>query len=301
MDAKAASRAADPRGSAMDFARFGLQRRPFPSTPDSSLYYPATPHEQVLAPILRAIHADDGLALVIGEPGVGKTLLGQILLERLGDAASAFLPHSHYADRSALLQSLLYDLGLPYDDAGEQTLRLRLTDHALKTCASGKRLVVVIDEAHLLGVDLLEELRLLGNLEAGRKAFQVVCLAQHKILETLKDPRLTAWNQRVAARLFLPALTVEDAVDYLVHHLRICGGQPSRVIDDEALEAIARASHGIPRLLNQTATQAFTLAESAGLDHIDAECALEALGLLGLDVDESAAPIIDLPAQRRSA
>jgi MSHA biogenesis protein MshM len=288
----------------MDLERFGLKRRPFPATPDSSLYYPATPHEQILAPVLRAIKDDDGLALVIGEPGVGKTLLGQILLERLGDTAtSAFLPHSHYANRAALLQSILYDLGLPHDDAGEQTLRLRVTDHALKNCADGKRLVTIVDEAHLLAVEILEELRLLGNLEAGRKAFQVVCLAQNRILETLKDARLAAWNQRVAVRLFLPALVVEDAVDYLVHHVRLAGGQPHDLFDDEALEAIARACHGVPRLLNQAANQSLLLAETANLDRIDAEVALEALTQLGLEVDETpgVAPIIDLPAQRLSA
>lgn len=273
----------------MDLARFGLNRRPFPPTPDTTLYYPATPHEQALAPLLRAIDGDEGLALLIGEPGVGKSLLGQVLLERLGNnTVGAFLPHSHFANRAALLQTLLYDLGLPYDDASEQTLRLRLTEHALKTCAEGKRLVAVVDEAHLLSVELLEELRLLGNLEAGRKAFQVVCLAQQRILETLKDLKLAAWNQRVSVRVFLPALAVEDAVDYLVHHIRVAGGQPTKLFDDEALEAIARACHGVPRLLNQAANQAFTLAEAAGLGQIDTECALEATSLLGLEADEEA-------------
>jgi type II secretory pathway predicted ATPase ExeA len=216
---------------------------------------------------------------------------------------SAFLPHSHYANRSALLQSILYDVGLPYEDASEQTLRLRLTDHALKTCAEGKRLVAIVDEAHLLGAELLEELRLLGNLEAGRKAFQVICLAQQGILETLKTPRLASWNQRANARHFLPALALEDAVDYLVHHVRLAGGQANDLFEDEALEAIARASRGVPRLLNQAANQALAIAESAGLERIDAECALDALSHLGLEAEETAnvTPIIDLPAQRRSA
>ncbi len=288
----------------MDLERFGLKRRPFPPTPDSSLYYPATPHEQALAPLLRAIRDDDGLALLIGEPGVGKSLLGQVLLERLGDTViSAFLPHSHFANRAALLQTILYDLGLPYDDGSEQTLRLRLTEFALKACADSKRLVAVVDEAHLLNIEVLEELRLLGNLEAGRKAFQVVCLAQNPILETLKNPRLAAWNQRVAVRLFLPALVVEDAVDYLVHHVRLAGGQPNDLFDDDALESIARSCHGVPRLLNQAANQSLLLAESAGMERIDTECAHEALTLLGLEALETpdAETTLELPAQRRSA
>lgn len=287
----------------MDLARFGLNRRPFPPTPDTALYYPATPHEQVLVPILKAIDGDEGLSLLIGEPGVGKSLLGQVLLERLGEKVeSAFLPNGHFENRAALLQTLLYDLGLPYETASEQTLRLRVTEHALKTCAEGKRLVAVVDEAHLLSPELLEELRLLGNLEAGRKAFQVVCLAQSSIMETLKNPRLAAWNQRVAVRVFLPALTVEDAADYLIHHIRLAGGNPNAVFEDEALESIARACHGVPRILNQAANQSLQLAENAELHTVDAECALEALTLLGLEVEDEAettGPVLGL--QRRSA
>lgn len=290
----------------MDFTRFGLTCRPFPSTPDLGLYYPATPHEQAVGTLVRAINADEAPCVLLGEPGVGKSLVGQVVVERLGESAvCSFLPHAHFADRAALLQTLLYDLGLPHDEGSEQTLRLRLTDFALKTCAEGKRLVAIIDEAHLLSVEHLEELRLLGNLEAGRKAFQVVCLAQNRLLETLKDPRLAAWNQRVAVRIFLPALTFEDAVDYLAHHLRVAGGRPGTTMDDEAIESIARACHGVPRLLNQAANQAFLLAESAQLDAVDSECALEALSLLGLEVDagdsnESGHPILDL-RERRSA
>src|SRR5262245_12052723 len=201
----------------MYLERFGLARRPFPPMPDSSLYYPSTPHEESLATLLRALRDDEGLALLIGEPGTGKTIVGQVLVERLqGEAESAFLPQSRFSDRAALLQTILFDLGLPYD-GGEQVLRLRLIDHALKAAAAGKRLIVVADEAHHLTADLLEELRLLGNLEAGRKAFQVICLAQAGIVETLKSPLLSACSQRLTTRIFLPALTVEDAHAYLLH------------------------------------------------------------------------------------
>jgi general secretion pathway protein A len=288
----------------MDLARFGLKRRPFPPTPDAELYYPGTPHEQALASLFRAIDDDEGMAILIGEPGTGKTLVGHIFAERLGATAEcAFLPHGHYENTAALLQSLLYDLGLPHDAASEQSLRLRLTDHALKTCADGKRLVAIVDEAHLLSIEILEELRLLGNLEAGRKAFQVVCLAQPGIAETLKDAKMSALRQRVSTRVTLGSLPVEDAVDYLVHHVRVAGGQPSELFPDDALEIIARASHGVPRLLNQAAHRSLQVAESALVECADAECVLEALSFLGLDVGEIASedPILAVAPQRRSA
>jgi type II secretory pathway predicted ATPase ExeA len=288
-------------------ARFGLKRRPFPPTPDSSLYYPSTPHEQALAPLVRAIREDEGLALLVGEPGTGKTLLGQIFLERLGAGlVSAFLPHSQFSDRRGLLQTMLFDLGLPYEDASEQVLRLRLTELALKTAADAKRFVVVIDEAHHLTPEMLEELRLLGNLEAGRKAFQVLCLAQSPILQTLKQPALAAWNQRLAVRSILPALTPEEAHDYLQHHVRLAGGRADKIFDDESLDTLSRGSRGIPRLLNQAAHQALQLADAGELDHVDVECAAEALARLGIEDHEAASePILDLhavnPGLRRSA
>src|SRR5262245_8041102 len=95
--------------------RFQLKRRPFPATPDDSLYYPATCHEAVLQNLLEAINEDEGIMLVTGEPGVGKTLLAHCLISRLdGDTTTAFLTHSRLADAAALLQAILFDLQLPY-------------------------------------------------------------------------------------------------------------------------------------------------------------------------------------------
>jgi type II secretory pathway predicted ATPase ExeA len=275
----------------MVLERFGLARRPFPATPDSALYYPATPHEAALAPLVRALGEDEGLLLLTGEPGIGKTILGQVLLERLeGNPASVYLTNSHFADRASLLQAILFDIGLPYEEGSEQVLRLRLTDQLLKNCAAGTRNIVVIDEAHHLSTDLLEELRLLGNLEAGgAKAFQAVCLAQAHIVETLKKPSLAAWKQRMAVHVHLGALSVEEAIDYLLHHLRLAGGKPEKIIDESGLDVLARGAMGLPRLLNQAAAQALTLADTAEMEIVDAEAALEALAILGLQTEEIAA------------
>ena len=154
-----------------------VSRRPFPPTPDTGLYYPSTLHETALASLQRGIAEDEGLILLTGIPGTGKTLLGYALLERLNDqVASAFITNSHVPDRAGLLQAILYDLGLPFDGDKEQTLRLRLTEQLLKNCAASRRTILLIDEAHHLSADLLEELRLLANLEAGpAKRYRSFC------------------------------------------------------------------------------------------------------------------------------
>ena len=276
-------------------ARFGLKRRPFPPTPDTALYYPATVHETALAALQRGLAEEEGFVLLTGVPGSGKTLLGYILLDRLDPkAATAFLSNSHFADRSALLQAILYDLGLPHEAATEQLLRLRLTENLLKNCAEERRTLIVIDESQHLSADLLEELRLLANLEAsGSKAVQFVLFAQPNILQTLQEPALASLNQRIAVRPILGSLEVEEAYDYLLHHLRSAGGKPENIFDETALEVLARGAHGIPRCLNQAAHLALTFAYGAEMAKVDAEAALEALAQLGFAAEEGGEPAVE--------
>ncbi len=271
----------------MEENRFGLKRRAFPPLPDTALYYPATQHETALAQLQRGIAEDEGILLLTGGAGAGKTLLGYLLVERLDEeVTSAFLTNSHFADRAALLQAILYDLGLPIDGS-EQTLRLRLTEQLLKNCADKRRTVVVMDEAQHLNADLLEELRMLANLEAGTgKAVQFVLLAQASILVTMNHPALASLQQRVSIRPALGELGAEEAYDYLLHLLRLAGGKPEKIFDEAALEVIARGTQGIPRCLNQAAHQALVLAEGGELAKVDAEAALEALSVLGMIADE---------------
>jgi general secretion pathway protein A len=271
---------------------FGLRQRPFPATVDSDYYYPATSHELALARLQQAVRDDEGFAVLTGEPGTGKTILCHCLLDRLGETVtSALLTHSHFPDRASLLQALLYDLSLPHAGRSEQELRLSLTDFLLKTYEAGRRTLLMLDEAQHLGPDLLEELRLLGNLEGrGGRAFQVVLAGQPAILKNLALPELAALNQRLAVCARLEPLGLHEAVDYLIHHLRVVGGRPDRIASDEALEILARGTRGIPRLLNRVMHQALTLAFTAGAPLVDAEVALESLGMLGLAGAHEEAP-----------
>jgi type II secretory pathway predicted ATPase ExeA len=269
----------------MIVTHFGLRQRPFPASPDGACYYPATTHERALARLGDGLAAGEGVLVLTGAPGTGKTLLGQLLLERQGGGASiAFLTNSHFAGRAGLLQALLFDLGLAHEGRGEQEMRLALTDHLLRTFAGGRTTAVLVDEAQHLDADLLEELRLLGNLESNAgKAVQVVLAGQPALAERLAQPELAPLRQRVSVRAALEPLGLQEAADYLLHHVRVAGGRPETLFSDEALELLARGGGGLPRRLNQAGSRALALAAEAGAAQVDAEAALEALAELGLE------------------
>jgi type II secretory pathway predicted ATPase ExeA len=264
---------------------FQLRQRPFPATPDPTRYYPSTCHERAIARLLGGLTDGEGIMVLTGEPGTGKTLLCHCLLERLGSRTNiTFLTNCRAGSRSGFLQAILYDLSLPYEGRGEQEMRLALTDHLLRGYEEGCGTLLILDEAQHLTPDLLEEVRLLGNLEArSGKAVQVVLVGQSALTATLRSRELTALWQRVAIRAEVGPLPLQEAADYLLHHLRVAGARPERLFADEALELLSRQTRGVPRLLNQAAHQALQLAAGAGAAQVDAEAALEALALLGLE------------------
>jgi type II secretory pathway predicted ATPase ExeA len=268
-------------------SHFGLRERPFRSVPDGSRYYPATGHEEALARLLEGLAGEEGLLLLTGDPGLGKTLLCHCLLQRAGDLRSAFVTNSHLPNRVALFQAILYELSLPHEGRSEQELRLALTDDLLTHCAEHGPTLLLVDEAQHLAPDLLEELRLLANLEGGQgRALQIILVAQRRLLDTLNRAELTSFRQRLAVRAALEPLPPAEAADYLLHCLRVAGGRPEQIFSGEGLEVLARGSGGVPRLLNQAAHRALVLAHGAGAEQVDAEAALEALVLLGLAAEE---------------
>jgi type II secretory pathway predicted ATPase ExeA len=284
---------------------FGLRERPFRAAPAAHAWYPASGHEAACAELQQGLDDGEGLLILTGEPGTGKTLLLHRLLEQqTSGRVPVLVTHCQLASRADLLKAVLFDLGLPYEGRGEQELRLALTDALLEGLKGGRPLLLACDEAHHLSPDLLEELRLLGNVETrSGKGLQVILAGQPTLLTTLQRPDLAAFRQRVTVRATLGAWSVEEAADFLLHQLRQAGGRAEALITEEALELLARGSGGVPRLLNQAAHQAFRLAALAESRRVDAEAALEALSALGLapaeaeGMSDSAALKIAPPAQ----
>jgi type II secretory pathway predicted ATPase ExeA len=265
--------------------RFGLRRRTFRPTPDTDSYFPAATHEAALHQLRRALDDDEGIIVLTGEPGTGKTLLARKLLEDLDESVRVvLLTNSHVSRKGDLLQAILFDLGLPYQGLTEQVARLAVTESCLDFYRDGGKTLIVVDEAHHLTAEMLEELRLLSNLEGkDGKAVQVLLLALPVIEETLDEPTLVALRQRLTVWARLEPLDPEESAEYLRHQVAAAGGNPDKLFGDDVLDILSHAGRGIPRILNQAAHVAFALADEAGQRQVDAEAAVEAITRLGLD------------------
>ncbi len=271
---------------------FGLSRLPFVPGPSGPAFYASAIHRHALERLIEAVQQHETFVLLTGEPGTGKTLLTHQLLEQLNDAAWArlWIVNSHLPDCSALFQAMLYDLDRPYRERSEQELRLEVTEALLRLFEKGRHTLLVLDEAHHLGPVLLEELRLLTNLETPHgQALQVVLVGPASLQRTLRLPGLAVLRQRTAVRIELTPLDLEESCKYVRHHLRAAGGRAEQVFTEEALELLARAGRGVPRLLNQVTHLALQLAFAAEQPLVDAEAALEAAHDLGLSNESESA------------
>jgi type II secretory pathway predicted ATPase ExeA len=278
----------------MDFARWGLSARPFRSSPDTKFFTPTPTHDAALDALNESLAGGETMALVDGEAGLGKTITALKFLESLdASVPRLFIPSARFNTASELFQTILFDAELPYQGQSEHELRLAVTDFLLKRMPSDYPMVIVLDEAQHLNADLLEELRLLGNLgsRATRAVFTVL-VALPSLRERLAKAEFAALSQRFASRVRLEPLSVEETADYITAQLRQAGDKKGRVLSDEALTLASEACLGIPRRIHQVLTVAFHLAQQAGEKQIDAEAMLAGLTQLGLVVEDT---LDDLP------
>lgn len=266
----------------MDWSHLGLARRPFWPAVDTGSYFPAASHEAALAGVAAAFARREAAALVLGAPGLGKSLLTRLWLERLPESTPRVVLANLQANRAAdLLQAILFDLNLPYLGLGEQELRLAVTEQLLVQAAQDSPLVLVVDEAQNLGPAALEELRLLGNIESHGGAALFTLLASQSPLNGNHG-----FSQRLGAECELESLTVEESAAYLGHQVKHAGGDLYELFDGEAVTLLTGSCRGVPRLLNRAATLAAELARQGESETIDVEAAMEAVGRLGLDEPE---------------
>lgn len=274
-----------------------LPRRAFPAQPRLDRYFAAASAEAARRRIGQCLLRGDGPALLLGAPGVGKSMLVEVIASDLAPHLRVVrLASTQLCTRRALLQAILHGLGAPYRDREEGELRLALTDLLADTRSPAVALLV--DEAHSLPVRLLEELRVLTNLAVeGAPRLRLLLAGSHALDEAFTAPELEAFSQRVASRSYLDPLRRDEVASYVRAHLAAAGGDPDRLLGADAYEALVRASEGLPRLINQVGDRALVLAAEEGRRVLDAA----AIGAAWSDLHQLAAPWQSPPASRLAA
>lgn len=237
---------------------FGLSKRPFHVAPNPDSYVPTTCCNTAIENSVRCVLRAEGPSLIIAGAGLGKSICSMMIASKLSASMQvALLASSQICTRRALLQSIHYHLGLPYQESSEGKLRLNLQEYLSQPKSTPRRVVLVIDEAQTLSVKLLDELRLLTNsVSSGQPCLHLVLAGTLKLEDTLAHPHMESLNQRIVSREYLTPLSHSETLNYIQKKIVLAGADPSAIFEPAALDAIFRASDGIPRLIEQLADQA---------------------------------------------
>jgi len=231
---------------------FGLRANPFNANPDPRYLFLTRHTEEALACLTYGVSSRKGFVLLTGEVGTGKTTLVNKLLEflRAQRTPTAFIFNSRM-DVTQFLEYMMADFGIVCESKSKSQIMLKLNNWLLDRYRAGETAVLIVDEAQNLGDDLLEEIRLMTNLETStEKLLQIVLVGQPELEQKLKQPQLRQLRQRFTLRAKTHALTLEETKSYIAQRLRIAGCERSQVFGDEALARIHLYAGGIPRLIN---------------------------------------------------
>jgi type II secretory pathway predicted ATPase ExeA len=249
---------------------FQLTDRPFAATPQIEQYYPARAIEAARRTLVRCIDRAEGVGVLIGPSGTGKTLVCQLLRHQFQDAFEVVLLGSTRIDTPrALLQAILFGLELECRGRDDGDLRLTLVDHLTRGEASRSGLLLIADEAHTLPARVLEEIRLITNVTVGgQPRVRFVMVGSPLLEEHLSSPKLESFSQRAAARCYLEPLDRGETAEYIRAQMAAAGVNALHVFAEAALVSVYRAADGIPRLINQLCDHALVLAFAQGVKHI---------------------------------
>ncbi|MEX0645360.1 MAG: AAA family ATPase, partial [Parvularculaceae bacterium] len=250
---------------------FGLTEKPFSIQPDPAFLYWGRGHRLAYAMLEYGVLNHAGISIVTGEVGCGKTTLVHRLLDQLSDSHAVALLSNVQQGRGDLLSWVLMGFGQPFSAKGHVELFSQLQTFFIGEYAKGRRVVLIIDEAQNLSIDMLEELRLLSNINAGKdQLLQLILVGQPELKNLLNRPEMLQLAQRVGADFHLTPLSREEIDAYLNTRLRIAGGD-RRIFTERAVELIAEQSGGVPRVINIIADTALVYAFSAQATVVDAE------------------------------
>src|ERR1700735_1099819 len=236
-------------------AFFHLKRNPFDLTPDPHCFVPTPRHNEALAALYYGVRRHKGFVVVTGEVGTGKTLLLRCLLrllEESRDITYAYIFNNRLTS-TEFLQYMLLDFGLPASGKNKCEMLFDLSQFLVSRSSRQMTTVLIVDEAHLLSDELLEEVRLLSNLETyDDKLLQIVLVGQPELDEKLDSKGLRQLKQRISLRAHLGSLDAKETKEYIERRLEIAGGgeRSTPIFPPEAIAAIFRTSRGIPRLIN---------------------------------------------------
>jgi general secretion pathway protein A len=282
----------------MFLEHYGLREQPFGVTPDPSYLYFSEMHREALASLFYGIETGCGFLSLIAPPGTGKTTLLLHLLERLRKSAKTVFLFQTQCDSREFFRYLLTDLGVDASNDNMAHMHESLNSVLLSNARSGKRFVLVIDEAQNLKRSVLETVRLLSDFETpGSKLLQIVLCGQPQLADKLSHPDLTQLRQRISIVSRLQPFAKPEVTEYISHRLKVAGYTGAGLFDADALREIMVHSDGIPRNINTICFNALTLGYAKGLEQIDGSTVGEVLADLDMDVLRSASATTSMAAQ----
>ena len=275
---------------------YGFAEKPFSLTPDPKYLYRSESHANAFELLQYALDRREGFVVITGDIGTGKTTLCRALLDQTDKKTFTALLLNPFLSEEDLLKAILQDLGVvSRGDEGfgrspsKQDLINTLYDFLLSLIPLGARAVLIIDEAQNLPLQILEQIRILSNLETDKeKLLQIVLVGQLNLLPLLQSPDLRQLNQRISIRYQLKPLVEEEVTAYIAHRLAVAKGTRTVTFTPKALEQVHRYTGGIPRLINLLCDRSLLGGYAAQTTRIDADIVTEAAR--GLDLAPIEAP-----------
>ena len=231
---------------------FGLKEKPFRMTPDTRYFYPSAKHTDALNHMVYAIEERRGFVVITGEIGSGKTTLPRVLFQKLEPSTKTAVIRNTQLTAKDLITLILEELEIPFKPGSTKVqLISRLNDYLVEQLQDNNNVVLLIDEAQNLKPNVLEEVRMLSNLETEtEKLIQIILMGQPELKSKLWLRELTQLRQRVTLHYHLAALDECETVAYIAHRLHVAGANSAPIFASDALPKIFHYTHGVPRLIN---------------------------------------------------